>query len=161
MTKAFDRSIKVTLIWFPLSKCFFEISIFFLGENIENYHCVKSVRIRRYSGPHFSRIFPHSDWILGRYPPVFSPSAGKTRTRITSNTDTFYPVYNLPIKPQIESDVFDVMKFLICLSRIIAVSIYAQKSPLLVTLLDGKGKIYFLTFPEFCKPENSITLEVS
>ena len=94
-------------------------------------------------------------------PPVFSPSAGKTRTRITSNTDTFYPVYNLPIKPQIESDVFDVMKFLICLSRIIAVSIYAQKSPLLVTLLDGKGKIYFLTFPEFCKPENSITLEVS
>ena len=70
-------------------------------------------------------------------------------------------MYNLPIKPQIESDVFDVMKFLICLSRIIAVSIYAQKSPLLVTLLDGKGKIYFLTFPEFCKPENSITLEVS
>ena len=23
-------------------------------------HCVKSVRIRSYSGPHFSRIFPHS-----------------------------------------------------------------------------------------------------
>ena len=27
------------------------------------FHCVKSVRIRSYSGPHFSRIFPHSDWI--------------------------------------------------------------------------------------------------
>ena len=24
---------------------------------------VKRVRIRSYSGPHFSRIFPHSDWI--------------------------------------------------------------------------------------------------
>ena len=26
-------------------------------------HCVKSVRIRSYSGPHFPPIFPHSDWI--------------------------------------------------------------------------------------------------
>ena len=26
-------------------------------------HGVKGVRIRSYSGPHFSRIFPHSDWI--------------------------------------------------------------------------------------------------
>ena len=26
-------------------------------------HCVKRIRIRSYSGPHFSRIFPHSDWI--------------------------------------------------------------------------------------------------
>ena len=25
--------------------------------------CVKSVHIRSYSGPHFSRIFPHLDWI--------------------------------------------------------------------------------------------------
>ena len=24
-------------------------------------HCVKIARIRSYSGPHFSRIFPHSD----------------------------------------------------------------------------------------------------
>ena len=26
-------------------------------------YSVKSVRIRSYSGPHFSSIFPHSDWI--------------------------------------------------------------------------------------------------
>ena len=26
-------------------------------------HCLKRVRIRSYSGPHFSRIFLHSDWI--------------------------------------------------------------------------------------------------
>ena len=25
--------------------------------------CVKCVRIRKFSGPHFSRIFPHSNWI--------------------------------------------------------------------------------------------------
>ena len=25
-------------------------------------HCIKSVHIRSYSGPHFSRIFPHLDW---------------------------------------------------------------------------------------------------
>ena len=30
-------------------------------------HCVKSVRIRSYSGPHFSRIFPHLDWSISPY----------------------------------------------------------------------------------------------
>ena len=30
---------------------------------LHTMHCVKSVRIRSYSGLHFSRIFPHSDWI--------------------------------------------------------------------------------------------------
>ena len=29
----------------------------------ENLHYVKRVSIRSYSGPHFPRIFPHSDWI--------------------------------------------------------------------------------------------------
>ena len=52
--------------------------------------CVKSVRIRSYSGPHFSRIFPHSDWIRRDKFSVFSPDAGKMWTRIISNTDTFY-----------------------------------------------------------------------
>ena len=60
-------------------------------------HCVKSVRILSYSGPHFSLIFPHSDWMwrdtelfwsaffphfpaFGLNTPylsVFSPNAGK------------------------------------------------------------------------------------
>ena len=26
-------------------------------------HCAKRVRSRSYSSPHFSRIFPHLDWI--------------------------------------------------------------------------------------------------
>ena len=41
-------------------------------------YCVKSVRIRSYSGPHLSRIFRHSDWI--RRATVFSPNAGKCGT---------------------------------------------------------------------------------
>ena len=45
-------------------------------------YCVKSVRIRSYSRPHFSHIFPFSDWMR--------ENAGKMRTRITPNTDTFY-----------------------------------------------------------------------
>ena len=65
--------------------------------NINPSHCVKRARIRSYSGPHFSRIFPHSDWIRRDtvYVSVFSPNAGKCGkmwTRITPNTDTFYAV---------------------------------------------------------------------
>ena len=37
-------------------------------------HCVKSVRIWSYSGPHFPRIFPHSDM---EYLFVFSLNTGK------------------------------------------------------------------------------------
>ena len=34
-------------------------------------HYVKSIRIRSYSGPDFSRIFPHSGWILRDTPYIF------------------------------------------------------------------------------------------
>ena len=37
--------------------------------------CVKSLPNRSYSGPYFSCIFSHSDWI--RSLSVFSPNAGK------------------------------------------------------------------------------------
>ena len=46
-------------------------------------HCIKSIRIRSYSGPHIPHIFTHSDLIQ---------NAEKIRTRITPNIDTFYPV---------------------------------------------------------------------
>ena len=49
------------------------------------YNCVKSARVRSYSGPHFSLIFP--------YPVRMGENAGKMRTRITPNTDSFYSVY--------------------------------------------------------------------
>ena len=57
--------------------CSWEVNNFHLGVNIpipylyrNNTHYVKSVRIRSYSDPHFSSIFPHSDWIreyVGKY----------------------------------------------------------------------------------------------
>ena len=50
-------------------------------------HCVKRVRIWSYSGPHFSRTFPHSDWMW--------ENAGKMRTRITPNTETFHAVLGM------------------------------------------------------------------
>ena len=40
---------------------------------LSNNHFVKSVRTQSYSGSHFSRIFPHSDWIR-----VVSPNAAKS-----------------------------------------------------------------------------------
>ena len=51
---------------------------FSMCRNLKNYkgHCVKSVRIRNYSGPHLSRIFPHSDWIR-RDTPYFPFSSDK------------------------------------------------------------------------------------
>ena len=57
-------------------------------------HCVKRVRIWSYSGPHFSRIFLHLDWIRRdtSYLSVFSLNSGKIWTRITPNTDIFYAV---------------------------------------------------------------------
>ena len=73
-------------------------------------HGAKRVRIRGYSGPHFSRIFPHSDWIRGDTGPHFSrifqhsdwtysvrmrENPGKMRTRITPNTDSFYAAKRL------------------------------------------------------------------
>ena len=62
-----------------------------------NTHCIKSSRVRSYSGPHFSRIFPHSDWIrrilrISPYSVRMRENAGKMGTRITPNKDTFYAV---------------------------------------------------------------------
>ena len=56
-------------------------------------HCVKRVRIRSYSGLHFSRIFPPSDWIRRNISPYSVRMRENVRkTRITPNTNTFYAV---------------------------------------------------------------------
>ena len=39
--------------------------------------CTKDFRIRSYSGPHFSRIFPHLDWTRRDHLSVFRPNARK------------------------------------------------------------------------------------
>ena len=56
-----------------------------------NYHCVKRVRIRSYSGPPFSRIFPHSDWIQRdtEYLSVFSLNAGKCGKNADQNNSEY------------------------------------------------------------------------
>ena len=88
--------------------CYFERALEkFKSIYQENIHCVKSVRIQSYSGPYFSRIFQHSDWIRrdreylsvrstsAEYLSVFSPNAekcGKMWTKITLNMDSFYAV---------------------------------------------------------------------
>ena len=61
-----------------------------------NFHCVKSVRVRSYPGPHFL----HSNWIRKdtEYLFVFSRNAGKVQTRITPNTDTFHAVFKTSLK---------------------------------------------------------------
>ena len=52
--------------------------------------CVKSVRIRSYSGPHFSAFGLNTE----RYSvsPRIQSECEKMRSRITPNTDTFYAV---------------------------------------------------------------------
>ena len=53
-------------------------------------HCVKSVRIRSYSGPHFPAFGLNTE----RYGVSLriQSECGKMRTRITPNTDTVYAV---------------------------------------------------------------------
>ena len=55
-----------------------------------NLHCVKSVRIPSYSGPHFPAFGLNTE----RYEVSLriQSECGKMWTRITANTDTFYTV---------------------------------------------------------------------
>ena len=63
-------------------------------------HCVKSVRIRSYSDPHFPKFGLNT----GRYGVSrhIQSRCGKMQTRITPNTDTFHAVtitnYNCHVK---------------------------------------------------------------
>ena len=58
--------------------------------NLHKEHCVKSVRIRSYSGPHFPAFGLNTE----RYSVSLrmQSKCGKMRTRITPNADTFYTV---------------------------------------------------------------------
>ena len=71
------------------------------SKNAEITHssqCVKSVRIRRYSGQHF----PAFGLNMERYGVSLRIQSeyGKMRTRITPNTDTFYEVIFLRLISQ-------------------------------------------------------------
>ena len=53
-----------------------------------NPHCVKSVLIRSYSSPHFSRIFPHSDWTR-RVSLRIQSECGKIRENVDQNNSEY------------------------------------------------------------------------
>ena len=57
----------------------------------QGYNCVKIARIRSYSGPHFSAFRLNTE----RYENSvrMRENAGKMRTRITPNTDSFNALY--------------------------------------------------------------------
>ena len=68
---------------------------------IRNNDCLRILRIRSYSGPHFFRIFSHSDWIrrdtewirsISLYSVRMRENAEKMWTRVTPNANTFYAV---------------------------------------------------------------------
>ena len=68
----------------------------FLVLNISYVHCVKSVRIRSYSGPYFTAFGLNTE----RYGVSLriQSNCGKIRTRINPNTDTFYAVVMAMLK---------------------------------------------------------------
>ena len=65
-------------------------------------HCVKSVRIRSYSGPHFTGFGLNTE----RYGVSFriQSESGKMHTRITPNTDTFH-AYSYSIFPRSQKQI--------------------------------------------------------
>ena len=58
-------------------------------QNLDS-HCVKSVRIRSYSGPHFPAFGLNTE--RSGVSLRIQSECGKIRTRITPNTDIFYAV---------------------------------------------------------------------
>ena len=70
--------------------CYF----FQLLHHISMIHCIKSVRIRKYSSPHFSLIRTEygEKRSISPYSIRMRENARKMPTRITSNTDAFYAV---------------------------------------------------------------------
>ena len=80
-------------------------------------HCVKSVRIRSYSGPHFSRIFTHSDWIRKDTPSlsVFSLNSGKCEENADQNNSEYRHFLRSEIFGRVihtsKHDIEEIMKF--------------------------------------------------
>ena len=92
---------KITrLNWSKMTKQFLVNSC---GKFLCQFHCIKSVCIRSYSGPHFSCIFLHSDRIRRdteylsifrirrdtEYLSIFSPNVGKCRKNADQNNSEY------------------------------------------------------------------------
>ena len=87
------------MVWFTICKNHVNRSL---------WHCVKTVRIRSYSGPHF----PTFGLNMERYGVslCIQSKCGKIRTRTTPNTDTFYVVWccSYPIHYALQSAKYAV-----------------------------------------------------
>ena len=102
-------------LWFLLY-----IEIWFLRKSISTvvkaiditiyYHYVKRVRIRSYSALHFPAFGLNTE----RYSLHIQSKCGDMRTRITSNTDTLYEVYNFVITKFPRSKLFVNITLLTC-----------------------------------------------
>ena len=88
--------ISITIYLFGCNKYFNGFDRYFrrIRPSFHQYfHCIKSARSRSYSGPHFSRIFPHlhsirrdtEDLSYSEYLSVFSPNAGKYGKNVDQN----------------------------------------------------------------------------
>ena len=79
-----------------------------LFECLFKSQCMKSVSIRKYSGPHF----PAFELNTERYSVSLriQPERGKIQTRITPNTDTFYAVSSLINVEWCRTLVFNVLE---------------------------------------------------
>ena len=102
----------VVLNWQPIHFALSGISFLWLriisGQKIHLYwHNVKSVRIRSYSGPHFSCVFTHSDWIrvslriqskCGKMQKKCGPAKLRIRTHFMQCASGWYYGFNWRIK---------------------------------------------------------------
>ena len=74
-------------------------------------HCIKSVHIRSYSGPHFPAFGLNTQTY--KVSLRIQSECEKVRTRITPNTDTFYAV---KVSAKSLTTVFDEVHFIVNLS---------------------------------------------
>ena len=72
------------------SRCFINLIFHFFKKVLYRNNCVKSVRIRSCSRPHFPAFGPNTERY--RVSLRIQSKCGKMRTRITPNTDTFCAV---------------------------------------------------------------------
>ena len=75
--RSFNFMFRFRIFWF-IGK----LTLIILMPSYVPVHCVKSVHIRSYSGLHFSRIFPHSDW-------MFSPNGEKCGKNAVQNNSEY------------------------------------------------------------------------
>ena len=104
----------------PLPPVKFIVLAFTVSSPYNNFlffHLMKRVRIRSYSSPHFSRIFPHLDWIRrDQYLSIFNPNAGKCRKNADQNNFKYrlflFSVSFYPFSSAILKTLDDLIKYI-------------------------------------------------